>query len=50
MSVGIFKDVIFPGPDYNVTPDSMQPVIRRNREPGERELVRMHWGYRSLVC
>ena len=22
----------------------MQPVIRRNREPGERELVMMRWG------
>jgi putative SOS response-associated peptidase YedK len=41
---GNLKDVVFPGPDYNVTPDSMQPVIRRNRETGERELVMMRWG------
>jgi putative SOS response-associated peptidase YedK len=38
------RDFVFPGPDYNVTPDSMQPVIRRNRETGERELVMMRWG------
>ena len=41
---GNLKDVVFPGPDYNVTPDSMQPVICRNRETGERELVMMRWG------
>jgi hypothetical protein len=37
----------FPCPwesDYNVTPDSMQPVIWRNRETGERELAVMRWG------
>lgn len=31
-------------PDYNVAPTSMQPVIRLNRETGEREMVLMRWG------
>ena len=31
-------------PDYNVAPTSMQPVIRLNRESGEREMVLMRWG------
>jgi hypothetical protein len=32
---GNLNDFVFPGPDYNVTPDSMQPVIRRYREPDD---------------
>ena len=31
-------------PDFNVAPTSMQPVIRLNRESGEREIVLMRWG------
>ena len=31
-------------PDYNVAPTSMQPVIRLNRDTGEREIVLMRWG------
>jgi hypothetical protein len=42
MSVAILK-TLSPGPDYSVTPDTMQPVIRRNRETGEREWVMMRW-------
>jgi putative SOS response-associated peptidase YedK len=36
----------FPLPpwDYNVAPTSMQPIIRANRDTGERELVSLHWG------
>jgi putative SOS response-associated peptidase YedK len=31
-------------PNYNIAPDTFQPVIRRSRETGERELVMMRWG------
>jgi putative SOS response-associated peptidase YedK len=31
-------------PDYNVAPTTFQPVIRTDRETGERELVSMRWG------
>jgi putative SOS response-associated peptidase YedK len=36
----------FPLPpwDYNVAPTRMQPVIRNNRDTGERELVSLRWG------
>jgi putative SOS response-associated peptidase YedK len=32
-------------PDYNVAPQTMQPVVRVGRESGGRELVRMRWGF-----
>jgi putative SOS response-associated peptidase YedK len=31
-------------PSWNVTPQTMQPVIRLNRDTGEREMVLMRWG------
>jgi putative SOS response-associated peptidase YedK len=31
-------------PNWNVAPGDPQPVIRRGRETGERELVMMRWG------
>ena len=31
------------GPDWNITPDSMQPVIRLGRDTGERELAFLKW-------
>jgi len=31
-------------PDYNVAPQTMQPVIRRSRDTGNRELARLRWG------
>lgn len=31
-------------PSYNVAPQSMQPVVRLDRETGERELTVMRWG------
>jgi len=36
----------FPLPpwDYNVAPTTMQPIIRANRDTGERELVQLRWG------
>lgn len=30
--------------DYNIAPSTFQPVIRLNRETGEREIVMMRWG------
>jgi putative SOS response-associated peptidase YedK len=30
--------------DYNIAPSTFQPVIRPDRETGERELVPMRWG------
>lgn len=36
-------DLLLP-PDYNVAPSTFQPVIRQNRDSGERELVMMRWG------
>lgn len=35
---------ILPDWDYNVAPTTMQPVIRLNRDTGEREMVLMRWG------
>jgi putative SOS response-associated peptidase YedK len=32
------------GPSWNVAPQTYQPVIRLNRDTGERELVLMRWG------
>src|ERR1700744_2804520 len=31
-------------PDFNIAPTTFQPVIRLNRETGEREMVMMRWG------
>jgi hypothetical protein len=31
-------------PNYNMAPGDFQPVIRRHRDTGERELVMMRWG------
>ena len=36
--------IVIPPWDYNVAPTTHQPVIRNNRETGERELVMMRWG------
>jgi putative SOS response-associated peptidase YedK len=30
--------------DYNIAPSTLQPVIRNDKETGERELVLMRWG------
>jgi putative SOS response-associated peptidase YedK len=32
------------GESYNVAPQTFQPVIRLNRDTGEREIVLMRWG------
>ena len=31
-------------PSYNIAPSTVQPVIRNNRDTGEREMVAMRWG------
>jgi putative SOS response-associated peptidase YedK len=31
-------------PDYNVAPQTFQPVVRLDRETGECELTLMRWG------
>jgi putative SOS response-associated peptidase YedK len=31
-------------PNYNITPDSFQPIVRLSRETGEREFAQMKWG------
>lgn len=31
-------------PDFNVARSTFQPVIRLNRDSGQREMVRMRWG------
>ena len=31
-------------PSYNIAPTTMQPVIRNNRDTGEREMIAMRWG------
>jgi len=37
-------------PDFNVAPSTSQPVIRANRETGERELEMMRWGLVSYFA
>lgn len=37
-------DIVLPPWDYNVAPTTHQPVIRADRDTGERELVLMRWG------
>src|ERR1035438_10121862 len=36
--------LIIPAWDYNVAPTTFQPIIRADRETGDRELVLMRWG------
>jgi putative SOS response-associated peptidase YedK len=37
-------DSVALAPNYNVAPTTFQPVIRADKETGERELVTMRWG------
>ncbi len=37
-------DFVLPDWDFNVAPTTFQPVIRENRDSGDRELVLMRWG------
>lgn len=38
------SEMVMPPWDYNVAPTTHQPVIREDRETGEREMVLMRWG------
>ena len=40
--VNVFEEDIVPS--YNVAPQTFQPVVRLNRDSGERELTVMRWG------
>jgi putative SOS response-associated peptidase YedK len=43
--LGDFEDLpLESAPSYNIAPTTMQPVIRNNRDTGEREMVAMRWG------
>ena len=37
-------------PSYNVAPMTFQPVIRLNRDTGEREITMMRWGLIPSWC
>jgi putative SOS response-associated peptidase YedK len=37
-------DVVAWGESYNVAPQTFQPVVRLNRDSGQREIVLMRWG------
>jgi putative SOS response-associated peptidase YedK len=37
-------DLVLPPWDYNVAPTTFQPVIREDRDTGEREVALMRWG------
>ena len=41
---GVPSELVVPDWDYNVAPTTFQPVIRNDRETGDRELVLMRWG------
>ncbi|HKD59637.1 MAG TPA: SOS response-associated peptidase [Terracidiphilus sp.] len=38
------EDMPWFAPDYNVAPQTMQPVVRLNRDTGKREFALMRWG------
>ncbi|MGA8669559.1 MAG: SOS response-associated peptidase [Terracidiphilus sp.] len=40
----VFDESYVDAPSYNVAPQSFQPVVRLDRETGERELAVMRWG------
>jgi putative SOS response-associated peptidase YedK len=42
-NTNVFDDSYL-APSYNVAPQSFQPVVRLDRETGERELTVMRWG------
>lgn len=42
--LGHLPEVLVLPADYNVAPTSTQPVIRLQRDTGQRELVMMRWG------
>jgi len=42
--VGNLAEIILPAWNFNAAPKTFQPVIRNNKETGEREMVLMRWG------
>lgn len=42
-NTNVFDESYF-GPTYNAAPQSLQPVVRLEKETGERELTMMRWG------
>lgn len=49
--LGILPDGFFlRDADYNIAPSTFQPVIRLDRDSGERELVQMRWGLIPSWC
>ncbi|UWZ85162.1 SOS response-associated peptidase [Occallatibacter riparius] len=42
-NTSVFDDSYF-APSFNIAPTDMQPVVRLDRETGERELTIMRWG------
>ena len=43
--LGVLPDgFVLPPADYNVAPTTFQPVIRADKQTGQRELVMMRWG------
>jgi len=43
-STTVFEDESLYAPSFNVAPQTFQPVVRFDRETGERELTVMRWG------
>lgn len=43
------EDFPLPPWDYNIAPSTMQPIVRANRDTGERELVQLRWGVVPFV-
>ena len=39
-----FEDMPWFAPTYNAAPQSVQPVVRLNRDSGSREFAQMRWG------
>src|ERR1700735_2064000 len=38
------EDMLWFAPSYNVAPQSVQPVLRLNRDSGQREFAQLRWG------
>jgi putative SOS response-associated peptidase YedK len=38
------EDIPWFGPTFNAAPQSVQPVVRMNRDSGQREIAQLRWG------
>jgi putative SOS response-associated peptidase YedK len=43
--IGDLADINLPAWNFNVAPKTFQPVIRNDKETGQREMVLMRWGH-----